>query len=71
MSNNTDHTHPVARIASLSFISSILLCIVYVYVRMYCISVCMVFIYMYMYYNAITLCYRCTDEAQKAKTLGC
>ena len=25
---------------------------------------------MYMYYNAITLHYRCSDEAQKAKTLG-
>ena len=29
----------------------------------------MVFIYMYMYYNAITLCYRCTDEAHKVETL--
>ena len=31
-----------------------LLYILYVYVRMYCISVCMVFIYMYMCDNAIT-----------------
>ena len=45
--------------------------VLYVYVRMYCISVCMVFIYVYMYYNAITLCCCCTDEVQKAKTLGC
>ena len=35
--------------------------------RMY---VCIVYLYV-LYFNAITLCCRCTDEAQQAETLGC
>ena len=30
-----------------------------------CMYVCIVYLYV-LYYNAITLCCRCTDEAQKA-----
>ena len=40
-------------------------------VALYIMYVWYSYMYMCMYFNAITLCCRCTDEAQKAETLGC